>query len=384
MVVEAPPSPPGHQEDLEALIEEARRRARRRRLAYFAAAILAVVAAGTVATAVALTRGGGGTAVPEGFRLVHARGPVQHAVLESLPSGFTTVDAVSGRTRPTRGTVELWWDARLGIAKESYRQDGRLLGSFARQNCAGSGPGRFCIAPSPFDLQAKGLTLRPKPGFAQRVGRGSFRGHRVVWIEGLVRPDSGKPYLSGDEAGYDVLTHRLVALRTIARGGPFKGLFSLTGVTVLPDANDVSFVIPKQGGWRDPPSTTTKITGQRLPAARKALGTTPLWLGRSFEGHGLKSVVAGVESVQAPRMGLLQPSRFARFDYGAFAVKEFGRDRPFWREEEPLRGSVVFVRDQAVLARDGVLVSIEPTGPAFRIDRAKALALAHALRKVPG
>jgi hypothetical protein len=383
MVVEAPPKPPEHQEDLEALIEEARRRARRRRLAYLAAGILVVVAAGTAAAVVALTPGGGGTAVPEGFRLVHARGPVQRAVLEHLPSGFTTVDVATGRARPTRGTQEIWWDARLGIAKEAFRQDGRLLGTFPQQNCAGSAPGRFCIPPPPFDVRPKGLVVSPKRGSARRVGEGTFRGRRVIWIEGLVRPETGKPHLSGDQAGYDAVTHRLVALRTISRDARFRGrVFSLTAVTMLPDlpADDVSFVVPKQGMWRNPPSSATTITGQRLPAARKALGTTPLWLGRSFEGHRLQSVVTGIESEQAPKTGRLRPARFARFDYGAFSIQEFGEDRPYWQEEEPLAGSVVFASDRAVLARDGVLLAVSSTGPAFKIDRAEALALAKSLR----
>ena len=386
MSVIAPPEP--RPDELEALIEEARRRARRRRLAYLAAALAVVVLAGAATALVLLTQGGGsGTAVPDGFRVVQARGPVQHALLESLPSRFTTLDLATGRSRPTRGTQEIWWDPRLGIAREDYRQDGRLLGSFPRQNCVGSGSGRFCIAPSPLDLRIRGLGWPPKRGFARRMNAATFRGRRVVWIEGLLRPDSGKPHLSGDQVAYDALTHRPVALRTIGRDGRFKGqVFNVTALTMLPDlpAKDVSFVVPKHGFWRNPPSSATSITGQRLPAARKALGTTPLWLGRSFQGHRLESVVVGVESEQAPKTGRLRPTRFARFDYGAFSVQEFSHDRPFWREEEPAEGSLVFGRYQMVLARDGVLLSILPTGGAFRIDRARALALAKALRPVPG
>jgi len=387
-VVETPPRPQPSQDELEALIEEARRRARRRRLAYLAAAVALLVAAGTAGAIVVLTRdAGSGTAVPEGFRVVRARGPVQHAVLETLPSGFTTVDVATGKSHPTRGTEEIWWDPRLGIAREEYRQDGRLLGSFPRQNCVGSGPGRFCIPESPFDLRQKGFAWSPRRGAARRVGAATFRGHRVVWVEGLTRPPGKTPYLGGDQVAYDTLTHQPVGLRTIIRDGRFKGrVVGVTALTMLPDlpAKDVSFVVPKQGVWRNPPSSATTITGQRLPAARKALGTTPLWLGRSFHGHRLESVVVGVESEQAPKMGLLRPTRFVRFGYGAFAVQEFGHDRPFWREEEPADGVVVFGRYQAVLARDGVLVSITPTGSSFGIERGTALALAKALRPAPG
>jgi hypothetical protein len=387
-VVETPPRPQPSQDELEALNEEARRRARRRRLAYLAAAVALVVAAGAAGAIVVLTRdAGSGTAVPEGFRVVRARGPVQHALLETLPSGYTTLDLATGRAHPTRGTQEIWWDPRLGIAREDYRQDGRLLGSFPRQNCFGTGPKRFCVPESPFDLRQKGLGWPPRAGSARRMGEETFRGHRVVWIEGLDRMEDGRRQLSGDQVAYDTLTHEPVALRTIIRDGRFKGrVVGVTALTMLPDlpAKDVSFVVPKQGVWRNPPSPATTITGQRLPAARKALGTTPLWLGRSFRGHRLESVVVGIESEQAPTMGLLRPTRFARFGYGAFAVQEFGHDRPFWREEEPAEGSVVFGAGQAVLVRDGVLVSVTPTGPTFRIDRAAALALAKALRPVPG
>jgi hypothetical protein len=386
-VVDTPPRPQPSQDELEALIEEARRRTRRRRLAYLAAAVALVVAAGAAAGIVLLTREGGSrAAVPEGFRVVHARGPVQHALLESLPSGFTTVDVATGKSHPTRGTEEIWWDPRLGIAREEYRQDGRLLGSFPLQNCFGKAAGRFCIAPSPFDLETKGFGWPPRNGSARAAGKGAFHGHRVVWFEGLVRPIGKKPSPSGDQVAYDVLTHKAVGLRTIIRDGRFRGrTMGVTAVTMLPDvqAKDVSFVVPKQGAWRNPPSPATSVTGQRLAAARKALGATPLWLGRSFQGHRLESVVVGVESEQAPKMGLVRPTTFARFGYGAFAVQEFGQDRPFWREEEPGDGVVVFGGGQAVLARDGVLVSITPTGPSFRIDQANALALARALRPAP-
>ena len=389
------PREPSHDE-LEALIEEARRRARRRRLLIGGVAVGALLLAGLVTGLVLVLGGGTSTAVPRGFHVVQARGPVQHALLETLPSGVTTVDLSTGQSRPTRGTVEIWWDPRLGLAREEYRQDGRLLGSFPRQNCIGSGPGRFCVPESPFDLQQKRLGWPPQAGFARRIGEGRFRGHRVEWLEGLVRAN-GRLYLSGDQVAYDMLTRRPVALRTIGRDpapghGPalnkrYKGkVFSLTALTMLPDlpAKDVSFVVPKHGVWRNPPSAATTITGQRIPAARKALGTTPLWLGRTFEGHRLQSVVAGIESEQAPNVGLLRPSRFARFDYGTFAIHEFGQDRPFWREQEPAKGSLLFSTSQVILARDGVLVNVEPVGVRFKIDRATALALSRALRPVDG
>lgn len=384
-VVETPPQRQPSQDELEALIEEARQRARRRRLAYFGGGLAVAVAVGVALVLVVLLRGGSGTAVPKGFVLVHARGPVQHFLVEDLGGSTKTLDLATGRARPTRVTQELWYDTRLGMSRTDYRQDGRLTASWSEQNCVGTGPKRFCIPPSPFDLRVRGLGWPPRRGFAVKAGEGTFRGHRVIWVEGLVKPGDRKPYPSGDQVAYDAVTHRPVALRMIARGGRFDGrVFNRQALTMLPDlpAKDVSFVVPKGGSGPNPPSLVTNVTGQHLEAARDALSTTPLWLGRSFRGHRLQSVVVGTDAVQWPTGKPLHPARFARFDYGSFAIKEFGRDRPFWQVEDPASGTMIFGGIPA-LARDGVLVTFNPTGAKFRIDRATALALTKALRPVP-
>ena len=81
---------------------------------------------------------------------------------------------------------------------------------------------------------------------------------------------------------------------------------------------------------------------------------------------------------------MLRPARFARFDYGSFAVKEFGQDRPWWYQQDPPPDTLVLPGAMLAFARDGVLVTVTPTGAKFRIDRKTALALARAFRPVPG
>lgn len=103
-----------------------------------------------------------------------------------------------------------------------------------------------------------------------------------------------------------------------------------------------------------------------------------------YRGHGLASVVVATEGEQAQIPGrTLRPARFARFDYGGFALKEFGRDRPFWHEQDPAAGTIVVGGGSATFARDGLLVTVAPTGPEFKINRESALALFRALRPVP-
>src|SRR5512133_3488279 len=101
MSVTAPPPP--RQDELEALIEEARRRARHRRLRNAAMALgLAAIAVGVSAAVVVAGRGSSASGVPDGFQLVHARGPVSHARIlwvSSWPMKQRMVDARTGRHR---------------------------------------------------------------------------------------------------------------------------------------------------------------------------------------------------------------------------------------------------------------------------------------------
>lgn len=388
-VVEAPPQPPPSHDELEALIEEARRRARRRRILVGGALVGAIAVTGMLAGLVLALRGGTGTAVPRGFHLVSARGPVRHLQLEFLLGQPATLDVATGDAKRTRVTQELWWNERTGFARTVYRQDGRVVSDWVEQQCQGAGASRFCIPPWPYlpYQQLRGPNEQPKPGAFRRSGTGTFRGHRVVWIETIYKPQGQKPSLGGDQVAYDAVTHRPLALRTIERSGRLRGrTFRYDALKLLPDLppNGVSFVVPDGGAGRNPPNPLVAITGGRLDAAFAALGKSPLWLGRSFDGHRLTSVVTGrdgaVANGQAGRM--LRPARFARFDYGSFSLKEFGQDRPWWYEQDPPAGKVVLSGTSLAFARDGVLVTLILNGSKFRLDRAKALELVRALQPV--
>jgi hypothetical protein len=387
-ILEAPPEP--SHDELEALIEEARRRARRRRLLIGGAASAALLLIGLAVGLALVLRGGTSTAVPRGFHLVQARGPVTHLRFENLLDRGVAIDVSSGAARPARITQELWWNEGSGLTRTVYRRDGRIVADWVVQQCQGSGPTRFCAPPWPYlpYQQLPSDAQRPKSEF-RRVGSGTFRGHHVVWSEQLYRPPGSKPSLGGDQVAYDAVTHRPVALRTINRSGRFKGrTFSYNALKVLPDlpGKKVAFVVPDGGADRNPPSSLNVVTGHGLRAARKALGKTPLWLGRAFQGRRLRSVVVGREGEATQRMPglMLLPAHFARFDYGRFSVKEFGQDRPPWYLEDPAAGTVLVADSRITFARDGILVSVEPAGPKFRLDRATALALAEALRPVDG
>jgi hypothetical protein len=376
-VVDTPPRPQPSQDELEALIEEARRRTRRRRLAYAATAVAVVLAAGTVLLILALMRGGGSrTGVPKGFVLVHARGPVQHALLEQLaPLDRTSITLSSGKTRPTRITSEIWWDARDGLFRTVYREDGHVVSDFVQNGCQGVAPRRFCLPPSPFDLGVKGLGWPPRAGVTRRDG--TFRGRPVVWIA-----DEG-----GDEVAFDTLTHRPVSRRVIFRSGParFRGrVFDAEAITALPDlpAKKVSFAVPHGGAPRNASLKEIDFEKASFARARAALGRAPLWLGDSYQRHRLRFVQTarnGAQGVNDTAVGLVP---FVRLDYGAFRIDEFGDRRPIWFEEGPPPGVVVAEpRFTFAFERYGVLVMVFGPGAA-KVDRAAVMALAQALRPV--
>jgi hypothetical protein len=379
------PSEPSHDE-LEALIEEARRRARRRRLLIGGAVGAALLLAGLAAGLVLVLRGGAGTSVPRGYHLVRARGPVSHVVLETItPVLGQTVDLATGREHPARETDEVWWDPRSGLTRTVVRYDGRVYRDFVEQRCQRSGKARTCLPPEPFNVDSRGLGWPPKANFARVARTGTFRGHRVVWVEGLVQPGQGKrPYPSGSQVAYDAVTHQRLALKEFVGSLRKRPAIWLRALRPLPnlDPKQVSFVVPDGGADLNPPGLDDQVRTPGLDAARQAVGTTPLWLGRSFRGHKLRSVLSGDEAERYESGRRLRPAGFAWFRYQGFALQEFRQPRPYGFQG-PAEG-MALLDGRATLFHSGFLVIVQPSGPKLRADRSFAQAVAKALRPVDG
>ncbi len=187
------------------------------------------------------------------------------------------------------------------------------------------------------------------------------------------------------------MTHRLVGSRRFV-GQKGRGVWFESVFTVLPDlpASRVTFVVPVGGAAlhsyppTPQPDTVTQDSSRRV--ARSALGRVPLWLGPSFRGHKLRAVEVGTEGMFTRGRGaVLLRAPFVTFDYGMVKLQEFGSKRPFWFEQGPRPGRIVYDGRRAALTRNGLLLLAtlgeEPYGPAHRVV---ALAVANALRPVPG
>jgi hypothetical protein len=303
-----------------------------------------------------------------------------------VPTGpQTVVDVATGRERSAPLVLEVWWDRRSGFDRVVGRVNGRVEFDTVGQTCQGASdsPRRFCLPPPPFILRNMHYRWPVDPKSVRVVARGTFRGHRVIWLEGLVngRPHSLKD--GGERVALDVLTHRPVAKRTFVQGRLwYEEVYSVT--SDLP-ASSVAFVVPDSGaadGHSFPPSPqlTVHAAKTNLRAARAALGAVPLWLGPRFQGRSLRSVRVGTETSKAPNGAVLRRVRFVLLDYGAVRLREYGREKPYGFVHGPRPGEMV-VDGSALLSRDGLLVIAGRVPP---IDRGAALALAKALRPVPG
>jgi hypothetical protein len=196
---------------LHALIEEARRRARQRRWTY--AGLLVLLAGAGIWAGLALTSGSGATPAPPappGYRLVRARGAVQHALVKgSFHAGLNGYPV--GKAAKMR--LQVWFDPEAGLIRTRGRwANARVPDEARRCACPDGIPevlfGRYW----PVD------TTR----FFRRPGIGTFHGRDVIWLGKLsngVRP----PYRFGEWIALDPRTHDAVADRLFGETGIAAG-----------------------------------------------------------------------------------------------------------------------------------------------------------------
>lgn len=370
--------------DLNALIDEARRRAWRRRAA-LAVAILALAALGI--GSFALTRGSDPTVpAPPGFTALKARGPVAHALIESVSSVRLT--SLSGQDRLANTTEEVWYDARGGLWRVVVRVDGRVRSDRAGV-CDVSSKELPCDASPLLDY------FRPFESSAYDVtGKGTFRGVPVVWLE--QKENTVPPDQITQQIGIDARAHTLVVQRYFSAG---RRVGDETVFSIQPTLSGkrVSFLVREHARHDVPDFRGEPFTGSLraygLGAARAALGSTPLWLGPRFHGYVLRSVQTGTYPFGTTKTGALRKAPFIRFAYGDevdehywVTLEEFGSIRPYFYKQGPRPGTIERdVQGQWMirLTRGGLLLRIMWDPMHFSMTRANAVALARSLRTLP-
>lgn len=412
MTVIAPPEPP-RLDELEALIviEEARRRTRRRRLAYIVATLLAV-AIGCAVWAGLAFRGGDATTAGRarpGFRLVTARGPVAHQLIETwnLPQP-TSVDLATGQERPARTTQEVWVDRDSGLWRIVARINGRI-----QSDRVDPGTGRPLPSQPDALLQPVGFSFGHFWPLAHQYGREpgteTFRGRKVIWVG---KTEHGFPLAprDGQRVGLDARTHDPLVYRSFLYGAVVSQSWVRAQMQDVPGSR-FSLAVPVGSTTDSRPAMRYEFFA--VPAstpfgarARSALGRTPLWLGWRFHGQRIHSITIGSEVIQGRNGARLSSAKFVRYDYGIVSLEEFGSQRPSWYEQGPRPGYVVLETlnrayelgpgprvwpkvdvlggQRAALTRGGVLAVItSPDARRYSLNRASAMSLARELRPVP-
>ena len=362
---------------------------RRRRLVYAGVALGALLVGAAVATTIVLTRAEASTAtaVPKGYHLVPAQGPVAHATVTQYPSSLpsTVVDIATGRERPAPLVLEVWWDPKSGFDRVVGRIDGRVQFDAVGQTCQriSAPPGRFCFPPAPFDLENMHYRLPADTRYVYEVGQGSFRGHHVIWLEGLVNGHRSPPS-KGSIASHS----------TSSPTSPSLSAASLAAGCSTRSATPFSATCPARASpsscrTAEPLSVRFRRfqTRRSMPPRWAAQGSRRAGAGSalaraSFRRPPLRAVEVGTSDAVAPNGHVLARAKFVRFDYGTVKLQEFGRDRPFGFRKGPRPGRIV-VNGSAMLTRGGLLVIAGTGGRAKPIDGAAALRLAKALRPVP-
>ena len=380
MVVVAPPKPPAHHEDLEALIEEARRRARKRRLVIAGAVAAGLALVGGVVAALLLTSGGGSTrAVPRGFHLVKAQGPVAHGRVQELGKTLPiVVDERTGKTQRPGLTLDIWWDRKTNLVRAVGSYAGRVAFDLVGSTCLRGGS-TICIPPEVFDAsKTAGFAWPLDPKFHRITGRGRIRGHDVIWVTTL-NSDGSRAPRGSERVALDARTHQLVARLEYLRDRAFATTF-YSRLSDLP-AKKVSFVVPDGGAVRGtfPPFGGQAQHARRssLGAIRSTLGVAPQWLGPRFHGKPVRSVEVGTVAMEAQNGHPLRPVKFIRLKYGSLELQEFAAARgPFYYLQGPQPGQLALDGSGVFVTSHGVLVFMRaPThfSPKSAIGLAKAL-----------
>jgi hypothetical protein len=202
---------------------------------------------------------------------------VLHAVLRG-DWGGTLVDLESGERRIVHGENEVWYDPERGLVHTVTR-----LGASVQHERVYE-PGE-----PPAELVALGREYGEalRSGSARVAGEGAVGGQRVTWItiRSKMLPDTadGKLHEWAQQVAVSHETFRPVATRETRDGRPGPGTEQRVLKLEMLPAGEGDFTAPPYDN-----SDGAVYSESREPIAReraeRALGRTPLWLGREHDG----------------------------------------------------------------------------------------------------
>jgi len=265
---------------LHPLIAEAKQRARRRR--WLLLSVLVVAAAGAAAAVELRPASGSGLAATGGR-------PVIHIVMEDLPD-TVYFDLKTGRE--SRATVgeEMWLDPQRHLSHVVSTLGGRHIADEVARSQYGSATQAAAVDRF-YDALATDYRAALRSGTAQLVGRGTYDGHHVDWLQVTPRRDR-RWYVLRElgEVGVDAHTYKPILLR-----GPSGKRYVYTRI-LLAKAIAYKEADFKGHGPRQIPAVPLKLApGYALGSTNSAPASTTVqapWLtaGRTAAGLELRAV----------------------------------------------------------------------------------------------
>jgi hypothetical protein len=284
---EARPFPGGVRDDWDAVLRDARRRVRR---GPAGALVLAILAAAALALFWPFGNGHSGGILDRALAAA-GDGPVVHLVVREGWGG-TLVDLESGARTPVYAEHEFWYDPARGLHEVS-RYGGAVQADLLYRR--GEVPRH-----EEKQLALIGRDYRDalRSGTAENLGPGTAYGEPVYWlrVDAQELEDSdGTTHEWAHDVAISRSTYRPVGTRETRDGvsGPGTGARILRLETL--DAGAGDFTV-------DPSEDPDRVVGQEgqdpiaLEDARPALGRTPLWLGRDYDGLPLWQVLKSFQT----------------------------------------------------------------------------------------
>jgi hypothetical protein len=158
----------------------------------------------------------------------------------------------------------------------------------------------------------------------------------------------------------------------------------VTRIQRLPEIAEgrVTFTVPNVVlGRRAGPRRRVESVGYlafRARRARRALGRSPLWLGKKWGVPDTTVIGTDPGAAGGSRVG------FVRYDYATLTLEEFSKPPALFREgPRPGRAILFGEHGEEVVSVDGLLVVISGAPGGYAITQKRAIELAKALRPVP-
>jgi hypothetical protein len=306
--------------------------ARRRRRTLPALAAAAAIAA--LVLLLVQPWGSGGPGLSDRALAAVGNGPIVHAVIRYQLPG-QRVELATGRSRPIVRIAETWANQARGLVLVETRADGRV---FDRRTIRLEADTFYPLGLAALYREAL------EDGKLQQVGTGTLRGHDVIWVSASRGPLSVEAAL--DKTTYDPLAVRYARDGRVSVQIDVLKMESL-GRDAVRFGKPVSTDSSSSGGSAVVP-VPAPPPSENVAAARRVLGTSPLWLGRSYRGIDLSTL--SVESTETSSGGRTARGQVVHLEYGKglfppFAIDELSlrRERDLLQVEEDLVPPTGFV-----------------------------------------